>query len=144
VITRRSFAARSQFGAQAELRRTILTRYQVQPLGWMQTHQTGDLVARAGVDAEAAVEVIAPLPYSTGVVLLLVVSTVALILTDVVLGLCASRSPSSSASTSSISGASTVPPSTRDQLGDLTTMVHEASRNHGGEGARAERFEVDD
>ena len=55
----------------------------------MQTHQTGDLVAPPVVDAEAAVEVIAPLPYSTGVVLLLVVSTVALILTDVVLGLCA-------------------------------------------------------
>jgi ATP-binding cassette subfamily B protein len=128
VITRRSFAARSQFGAQAELRRTILTRYQVQPLAWMQKHQTGDLVARAGVDAEAAVEVIAPLPYSTGVVLLLVVSTIALILTDPVLGLCAVAlfpiliginvyyqrridEPAEHA---------------QNQLGALTTMVHES------------------
>lgn len=128
VITRRSFAARSQFGAQASLRRTILARYQVQPLGWMQRHQTGDLVARVGVDAEAAVEVIAPLPYSTGVVLLLVVSTIALIVTDPVLGLCAVALFPILIGINIFYQRRIDRPAehAQDQLGELTTMVHES------------------
>ena len=54
---------------------------------------TGDLVGRAGVDVDAAVEVMAPVPYSTGTLLMIVISAIWLVITDPVLGALA---PSSS------------------------------------------------
>jgi ATP-binding cassette, subfamily B, bacterial len=86
VVTRRSFAARGQWQVRGGLQEQVLAQYQAQPLAWHSTHGTGELVAHAGVDAEAATEVLAPLPYSIGVVLLILVSAVWLLATDPVLG----------------------------------------------------------
>lgn len=86
VIVRRTWAGVTQWRVQATLRRDVVGRYQAQPLSWFQQHPTGELVAHAGVDTEAATEVLAPLPYSTGVVLMVVVSTIGLFLIDWVLG----------------------------------------------------------
>jgi ABC-type multidrug transport system fused ATPase/permease subunit len=74
------------------------------------------------------VEVIAPLPYSTGVVLLLVVSTIALILTDAVLGLCAVALFPILIGINVFYQRRIDRPAERaqDQLGELTTMVHES------------------
>ena len=86
VVTRRSFAARGQWQVRGGLQEQVLAQYQAQPLAWHSTHGTGELVAHAGVDTEAATEVLAPLPYSIGVVLLILVSAVWLLATDLVLG----------------------------------------------------------
>ena len=67
VVTRRSYAARGQWQVRGGLQEQVLAQYQAQPLAWHSIHGSGDLVAHAGVDTEAATEVLAPLPYSTGV-----------------------------------------------------------------------------
>jgi ATP-binding cassette subfamily B protein len=86
VVTRRTWASMTQQRVRATVQERVVRRYQEQPLAWHQRHATGELVAHAGVDADAATDVLAPLPYSTGVVLLVVVATVWLLATDLVLG----------------------------------------------------------
>ena len=86
VVVRRTFAGRAEWGVAEKLGVRVVQRYADQPVGWHRRHQTGDLVARANVDVEAAVAVLAPLPYGSSVVLLLVASAVGLAVMDIVLG----------------------------------------------------------
>lgn len=86
VIVRRVWAGRTVHRVGATLREEVLGRYQEQPLAWHLGHGTGELVAHAGVDVDAATEVQAPLPFSSAVVLMVVMSTVWLLATDLVLG----------------------------------------------------------
>src|SRR5262249_10369634 len=86
VVFRRSFAARGQWAVKATLQEQVVDQYQAQPLAWHSKHTTGELVAHAGVDADAATDVLAPVPYSTAVVLLVVLSSAWLLATDLVLG----------------------------------------------------------
>jgi ABC-type multidrug transport system fused ATPase/permease subunit len=60
-----------------------------QPVSWHKKKMTGDLVARVGVDSDAAAEVLGPLPFSTSVVLLVFLTGGWLIVVDVPLGLVA-------------------------------------------------------
>ncbi len=64
----------------------VVDRLVRQPISWHQRRPDGDLVARAGVDTDAAISVLAPIPFATGTVLLIVVSAVWLLTTDLVLG----------------------------------------------------------
>lgn len=50
---------------------------------------TGDIVARCGVDADASVAILAPLPFSTSVVVMMVVSASWMLFVDIPLGLVA-------------------------------------------------------
>jgi ABC-type multidrug transport system fused ATPase/permease subunit len=86
VVVRRTFAGKTEWGVAERLATQVVTRYSEQPVAWHRRHQTGDLVARAGVDVEAAVAVLAPLPYGSSVVLLLVVSATGLAVLDPALG----------------------------------------------------------
>jgi ATP-binding cassette, subfamily B, bacterial len=86
VVVRRSFASLGQWQVKASLQEEILAQYQGQPLAWHSAHGTGELVSHAGVDSDSATEVLAPLPYSTGVMLLIIVSAIWLLATDLVLG----------------------------------------------------------
>ncbi len=82
VVVRRTWAGRTQWRVLATLRDDVVDQYQAQPYRWFRAHPTGELVAHAGVDTEAATEVLAPLPYSLGVVILIVMSTIWLFATD--------------------------------------------------------------
>lgn len=86
VVVRRTFAGRTEWGVAEKLGVQVVRRYAEQPVAWHRRHQTGDLVARANVDVEAAVAVLAPLPYGSSVVLMLVASAVGLTVMDPVLG----------------------------------------------------------
>lgn len=86
VVVRRTFAGRTEWGVAEKLGVQVVRRYAEQPVVWHRRHQTGDLVARANVDVEAAVAVLAPLPYGSSVVLMLVASAVGLTVMDPVLG----------------------------------------------------------
>ncbi len=86
VVVRRTFAGKTEWGVAERLATQVVTRYSEQPVAWHRRHQTGDLVARAGVDVEAAIAVLAPLPYGSSVILLLVVSAVGLFVLDPALG----------------------------------------------------------
>jgi ATP-binding cassette, subfamily B, bacterial len=86
VVIRRSWAGRAQWRTAQTITEQIVDKLQAQPLSWHQHRPTGDLVARAGVDVEASVSVLAPLPFASSTVLLIVVAGTWLVATDVLLG----------------------------------------------------------
>lgn len=86
VVVRRTFAGKTEWGVAEKVGNEVARRYAVQPASWHRMRSSGDLVARASVDVEASVAVLAPLPYGSSVLLLLVVSAIGLLLTDPVVG----------------------------------------------------------
>jgi ABC-type multidrug transport system fused ATPase/permease subunit len=89
VVVRRTWAGRTQYRVLATIREDVVDHYQAQPYRWHRAHPTGELIAHAGVDAEAATEVLAPIPYSTGTIVLVVTSAAWMLATDAVLGIVA-------------------------------------------------------
>jgi ABC-type multidrug transport system fused ATPase/permease subunit len=86
VVVRRVFAGITQFRVGASLSRDVVDRLVRQPISWHQRRPDGDLVGRAGVDTDAAIAVLAPIPFATGTALMIVISSAWLLFTDVVLG----------------------------------------------------------
>ena len=86
VVVRRTWAGKTQWRVAGTLSRGVIDRLVRQPMSWHARRPDGDLVARAGVDTDAAVSVLAPIPFATGTVLLIVVSAIWLLATDVVMG----------------------------------------------------------
>ncbi len=86
VVVRRTFAGKAQWRIAGTLGRSVIDRLVRQPMAWYDRRPDGDLVARAGVDTDAAVSVLAPVPFATGTVLLIVVSAAFMLSTDIVLG----------------------------------------------------------
>ncbi len=86
VVVRRSFAGIFQWRSAETLSRSVAERYLRQPMSWFQGRSEGDLIARAGVDVEATVSVLAPIPFATGAVVLLALSTSWLLWTDLPIG----------------------------------------------------------
>jgi ATP-binding cassette subfamily B protein len=86
VIVRRSFAGMTQWRIAETLTDGVIDRLVEQPASWHQRRPDGELVARAGVDSDAAVSVLAPVPFATSTVLMVVVAAIWLLVTDVVLG----------------------------------------------------------
>jgi len=89
VVVRRTWAGRTGWRVTERLTSEVIHRLTVQPVTWHRTQSTGDLITRAGVDAEAATAVLAPLPFASGVVVLVGLSSVLLVVTDLPLGLAA-------------------------------------------------------
>lgn len=86
VVIRRSFAGIAEWRTARHLADGVLARLVAQPVPWHRRHMVGDLVARCGVDVDAAVAVMAPMPFSSSVVVMMVVAAAYLLATDVVLG----------------------------------------------------------
>ena len=89
VVIRRSFAGISNWRTVESLSMLLVKHIITQPLFWHKKKMTGDLVARVGVDSDAAAEVLGPLPFSTSVVLLVFLTGGWLVIVDVPLGLVA-------------------------------------------------------
>ncbi len=87
VIARRYFAGMTAAANMATLRHQIADRYLDVPLSFHREHTTGTLLAHADNDVMVASEVINPLPFSTGLMLLIVFSLIALFAIDPVLTL---------------------------------------------------------
>jgi ABC-type multidrug transport system fused ATPase/permease subunit len=87
VVVRRTFAGVAHWRVAESLSGDVVDRLIAQPVSWHQSRASGDLAARAGVDVDASVDVMSPLPYASSVVLLIVVSAAWLIYIDVPLGL---------------------------------------------------------
>ena len=86
VIVRRTWAGKTQWRTAESITGEVVDRLTSQPSPWHRRQRTGDLITRAGVDVEASVAVLAPLPYASSVMLMMVVAAVGLILLDPVLG----------------------------------------------------------
>ncbi len=89
VVVRRTWAGRTAWGVTERLSAQVIDRLADQPVPWHRRQTTGDLITRAGVDAEASTAVLHPLPFASGVVVLVFLSSVWLLVTDIPLGLAA-------------------------------------------------------
>jgi ABC-type multidrug transport system fused ATPase/permease subunit len=89
VVVRRSFAGITQWRIAQGLGEDVVDRLVAQPASWHQRQSDGQLVARAGVDIDTTVGVMAPIPFATSVLLLIVVSAIWLLITGLVLGIVA-------------------------------------------------------
>ena len=89
VVVRRTWAGRTSWRVTESITKEVIDRLTIQPAPWHRQQSTGDLITRAGVDAEAATAVLGPLPFASGVVVLVGLSSVWLLITDVPLGLAA-------------------------------------------------------
>ncbi len=89
MITRRSFAGITQWRTAESLSSQVIDQLVDQPPSWHQRQSDGQLLARAGVDVDTSVSVMAPIPFATGTVLMVVVAGAYLLYTDVVMGLVA-------------------------------------------------------
>jgi ABC-type multidrug transport system fused ATPase/permease subunit len=85
IIGRRVAAGIVQYRLQASYRRRVVRQYLTLPLSWHQQHPTGTLLSNANADVEASWYTMAPLPFAIGTLVMLVISAVALLLTDPVL-----------------------------------------------------------
>jgi ATP-binding cassette, subfamily B, bacterial len=89
VVGRRTWAGRTSWRVTESLTAEVIDRVVAQPVPWHREQRTGDIITRAGVDAEAATHVLNPLPFASSVVLMLILSAVWLLITDVWLGMAA-------------------------------------------------------
>jgi ATP-binding cassette, subfamily B, bacterial len=89
IVVRRYCAALTRFKTQASLRREVTDQYLDVPLQFHRTTPTGQLLAHADADVLAATEVLNALPFTLGVLVLIVVAVVSLLLVDPVLTLVA-------------------------------------------------------
>ncbi len=89
IVIRRSYASITMWRVAQTFTNRVVARYVAQPVSWHNRRPDGDLVQRAGVDAEAAVSVLAPIPFASGTVIMLVTSTIWMLIIDVPLGLVA-------------------------------------------------------
>ena len=86
IVMRRLGAMTAQAQVQAVLRGRVIDKYLDLPLSFHRARPTGELLAHADGDAEAATGVLAPLPWATGILVLLVVTGGWLVATDPFLG----------------------------------------------------------
>ncbi|MCB1001280.1 MAG: ABC transporter ATP-binding protein [Acidimicrobiales bacterium] len=89
VVVRRTWAGITVWRIVEQLTGEVVDHVVTQPAPWHRRQSTGDLITRAGVDTEAATAVLQPLPFATSVVVMLVLSSIWLVVTDPVLGLAA-------------------------------------------------------
>lgn len=86
VVVRRAWASKTQWRAGETLTNQVIERLVAQPVAWHDRHSAGDLVARAGIDADTSVSVLAPIPFASSTFLLIFVAGAWMLATDLVLG----------------------------------------------------------
>lgn len=89
VVVRRTWAGRTVWRVTEHISADVVDQIVAQPVPWQRRQSTGDLITRAGVDAEAATAILSPLPFASGVVVMVLLSTVWLLVADLPLGLAA-------------------------------------------------------
>ncbi|MGH2730972.1 MAG: ABC transporter ATP-binding protein [Actinomycetota bacterium] len=128
IIARRYFAGMTAARVQTTLRYRVVDRYRELPLAYHRAKPTGELLAHAEADVEAATEVLHPLPFSTAVILLVVIAVAALLVTDLFLAAIGLVTLPVLAVLNRMFGRSIEPPATRAQqrVGELSSVAHES------------------
>jgi ABC-type multidrug transport system fused ATPase/permease subunit len=86
IVLRRTSAGWLQFRTRQDVRNALLAHQLSLKMSWFNRQAVGDLLAVADSDVDQGTGVLAPLPYATGVTLLLVGTTVMIMAIDVWLG----------------------------------------------------------
>jgi len=87
ITLRRLGAYAAQYGLQARDRHDVTDKYLRLPIEWHRRHPTGQLLSNVNADVESASFIAAPLPMAFGVFLMLIITAVLLLLTDVFLAI---------------------------------------------------------
>lgn len=128
IIMRRYFAGMTGSRMRMTLTNRVVDRYQALPLAYHRSRPTGELMAHAEADVQAAIEVIHPLPWSLAVVLLVVFATIALLLTDLFLAIIGILVLPGLAVINRYYTAKVEDPATKAQerIGDVSAVAHES------------------
>jgi ABC-type multidrug transport system fused ATPase/permease subunit len=86
VVVRRSFAGMAQWRVAETLANRVSGRFVRQPVSWHRRQSDGQLVGRAGVDVDTSIAAMAPIPFATSTVLMVIVAAIWLLVTDFVMG----------------------------------------------------------
>lgn len=148
IVVRRSYASITMWRVAQTFTNRVVRRYSRQPVSWHNRRADGDLVQRAGVDAEATVSVLAPIPFASGTIVMLVASTVWMLWIDLPLGLVAVVVFPVLLATNVVYEKSVSKHFTRaqDQLGEFSAGVHESFegvqlvKSYGAEERETERL----
>ncbi len=89
IVMRRTSAGWLQLRNQQDLRQQLVAHQMELELSWFGKQSIGNLLSVADNDTERATSVLAPLPYATGVSLLVIGTVVLLAITDIWLGVVA-------------------------------------------------------
>ncbi len=87
IIGRRVGASVMQANLQAAYRRRVTRSYLRLPMEWHQRHPTGELLSNANADVTTMWDFVSPLPFSVGVLVMVVVAAVAMLVVDPVIAL---------------------------------------------------------
>ena len=89
VIVRRSFAGRTEWRTAETITNRVIDHVVAQPISWHRKRMTGDIAARCGVDSDASVAILAPLPFASSVLVMMLVSSAWMLSVDIPLGVLA-------------------------------------------------------
>ncbi len=89
VVVRRWFGSVTETRMQRSLRSAVVDRLLTMPMSSYRRRPTGELLANADIDVTTATQMLMPLPFSLGVIVLIVISLVSLVVADGVFGLVA-------------------------------------------------------
>jgi ABC-type multidrug transport system fused ATPase/permease subunit len=128
IIMRRYFAGMTGSRMRMTLTNRVVDMYQALPLAYHRSRPTGELMAHAEADVQAAIDVIHPLPWSLAVVLLVVFATIALLVTDLFLAVIGILVLPGLAVINRIYTAKVEDPATKAQerIGDVSAVAHES------------------
>src|SRR4051794_14623243 len=87
ILGRRLFAGIMSYRLMADYRRRVTGQYLRLPLSWHQRHPTGQLLSNANSDVESSWFFVSPLPFACGALVMIAITVIALLLTDVWLAL---------------------------------------------------------
>jgi len=148
VVVRRYFAAMLEARMQATLRRGVVDKYLTAPLSFHHSRPTGELLAHADADVTGTTMVIKPLPFSIGVVALVVFALVSLVAVDWTFTLIAvALFPLLTLLNKAYAKRAEVPSAlVQQRLGDVSAVAHESFdgalvvKTLGLEAAESQRF----
>ena len=89
VVVRRSFAGKTEWRTAETITNSVIDHVVAQPVNWHRKLLTGDIVARCGVDSDASVSILAPLPFASSVVVMMMVASAWMLYVDIPLGILA-------------------------------------------------------
>jgi ATP-binding cassette, subfamily B, bacterial len=128
IVVRRYFAGMTSYRMQATLRGRVVDRYLELPLRFHRSRPTGELLAHAEADVQAATDVLNPVPFSIAVVLLVAFAVVSLLATDAFLAAVGFLLLPVLAGLNRIYGHAVEPVATAAQqrIGDVSAVAHES------------------
>jgi ABC-type multidrug transport system fused ATPase/permease subunit len=128
VVLRRYFGQMAQRRMQVLWFQRVTDRYLAVPLAWFEAHPTGELLAHADADCERSTMAMQPLPFSLGVVVIIVVSMVQLAFVDpVLLAVAVALFPGLALLNNAYTKRVEVPASlAQARVGDVSAVAHES------------------